>query len=94
MKTNNRKYRKYFTICNPTVKNENTGNVCVNINEVTRQTKDFLYKDGDNEIVLDKRWVLNHVKPMYSWRENNDGTKTRFMFYVLKIKDILTYEAA
>jgi hypothetical protein len=91
MKKNN---RKYFTVCNATAKNENTGNVCVNINEVTRQTKDFLYMDGDNEIVLDKRWVLNHVKPMYGWRENNDGTKTRFMFYVLQIKDILTYEAA
>lgn len=87
-------YRKYFTVCNATSKNENTGNVCVNINEVTRQTKDFLYKNGDDEIVLDKRWVLDHVKPMYGWRDNNDGTKTRFMFYVLKIKDILTYEAA
>jgi len=91
MKKNN---RKYFTVCNATVKNENTGNVCVNINEVTRQTKDFLYKDGDDEIVLDKRWVLDHVKPMYGWRDNNDGTKTRFMFYVLHIKDILAYEAA
>ena len=87
-------YRKYFTVCKATAKNENTGNVCVNINEVTRQTKDFLYKDGDNEIVLDKRWVLNHVKPMYGWRTNKDGSETRFMFYVLKIKDILTYEAA
>jgi len=91
MKKNN---RKYFTVCNATVKNENTGNVCVNINEVMRQTKDFLYKNGDNEIVLDKRWVLNHVKPMYGWRENNNGTKTRFRFYALQIKDILAYEAA
>ena len=90
MKKNNR----YFRVCNATAKNENTGNVCVNVNEVIRQTKDFVYTNGDNEIVLDKRWVLNHVKPMYSWRDNNDGTKTRFMFYVLQIKDILAYEAA
>ena len=90
MKKNN----LYFRVCNATAKNENTGNVCVNVNEVIRQTKDFVYTNGDNEIVLDKRWVLNHVKPMYSWRDNNDGTKTRFMFYVLKIKDILAYEAA
>jgi hypothetical protein len=90
MKKNNR----YFRVCNATAKNENTGNVCVNVNEVIRQTKDFVYTNGDNEIVLDKRWVLNHVKPMYSWRDNNDGTKTRYMFYVLQIKDILAYEAA
>lgn len=91
MKKNN---RKYFTVCNATAKNEHTGNVCVNINDVTKQTKDFLYKDDDNEIVLDKRWVLNHVKPMYGWRTNKDGSETMFMFYVLKIKDILMYEAA
>ena len=90
MKKNNR----YFRVCNATAKNENTGNVCVKVNEVIRQTKDFVYTDGDNEIVLDKRWVLNHVRPMYKWRDNNDGTKTKYMFYVLKIKDILTYEAA
>lgn len=90
MKKNNR----YFRVCNATAKNENTGNVCVNVNEVIRQTKDFVYTNGDNEIVLDKRWVLNHVKPMYSWRDNNNGTKTRYMFYVLQIKDILAYEAA
>lgn len=91
MKKNN---RKYFTVCNPSINNENTGNVCVNINDVLKQTKDFLYVDGDDEIVLDKRWVLDHVKPMFGWRDNNDGTKTRFMFYVLQLKDIINYEAA
>ena len=91
MKGNN---HQYFTICNTTVKNENTGNVCVNINDVTKQTKDFIYKNGDNNIILDKRWVLNHIKPMYGWKDNNDGTKIRFMFYILQIKDILMYEVA
>ena len=88
------KQKNFYSVCNPTTVNENTGNLCVNINEVLKQDKDFLYKDGDDETVLNKRWVLDHVKPMYGWRENNDGTKTRFMFYVLQLKDIVNYEAA
>lgn len=89
-----KKNRKFYRVCNPTAKNQYTGNLCVNYNEVCRQDKDFIYSDDEGDIILDRRWVLNHIKPMYGWTENNDGTRSKYRFFVLEETDIFSYEAA
>lgn len=87
--------KPYYTICVPTNKNVATGNVCVNLNDVLKHDKDFLFEQEVDGIqyskVLPKEWVLKNMHAMHATKINEDtGKRTVFPFYVLKIESILS----
>jgi hypothetical protein len=84
-----KKNRQFYTVCNPTVENERTGNVCINISDLTKFDKDFLYKCDGEEIILKKEWVRDNLKSIWVKKEDIYGTERRFPIYILKVQDIL-----
>lgn len=92
------KHSDYYHICNPLDRNSGTGNVCFNINDLTKFDKDFLFDQEVNSvrytIVLPKEWVRDHMLPMYVQRRVNEYTNrvgNIYVFYILKIEEILKY---
>lgn len=86
--------KEFYNISNPTVDNINTGNVSVSINYLVKFDKDFLFKqkinDVDYEIILPKKWVINHVKFVRNRKEDPISKQEKnICFYLLKIEDIL-----
>lgn len=88
--------KKYYKICKPLDKNVETGNVCINFNDIIKFDKDFEF---DQEIdgvqyhkILPKEWVLNNMKVMHMTRINEEtGTRKIIPFYVLKVDSILKF---
>lgn len=87
--------KPYYTVCVPTDKNVATGNVCVNLNDVLKHDKDFLFEQEVNGVqyskVLPKEWVLKNIHVMHATKINEDtGKRTKYPFCVLKIESILS----
>lgn len=87
--------RTYYTICQPTEKNIATGNACVNINDVAKFDKDFLFEQEVKGVhyskVIPKEWVLKNVRTLHAVNVNEKtGKCSVFPFYVLKIESILS----
>lgn len=80
---------KYYKISNALPENEHTGNVCVNLNDVLRYDKDFIFLYEGKEYIVTKDWVKNNINTINFMKEREDGTKYRCMIYVLKVQDIL-----
>jgi hypothetical protein len=92
------KHSDYYHICNPREYNENTGNVCFNINDLVKFDKDFLFNqtvDGVMyTIVLPKEWVRDHMIPFYAYRKTNEysiKSGGMYVFYILKVEEILKF---
>ena len=90
----------YYHICNPRMENEDTGNVCFNINDLVKFDKDFLFSQPVDGIiytvVLPKEWVRDHMIPFYAYRKTNEYSMKSggmYVFYILKIEEILKYNA-
>lgn len=91
------KRNQYYSINQPTEKNYGTGNVCFDINQLAKFDKDFLFHQTIDNVeyikVLPKEWVRDHMLPMYGTRKSNNPLipDTKYMFYILKIEEILNY---
>ena len=91
------KHTDYYRIYNQSDKNRDSGNVCFNINDLTKFDKDFLFHqiiDGVEYIkVLPKEWVRDHMLPMYGTRKSYNPLTpdTKYVFYILKVEEILNY---
>lgn len=92
------KHTDYYHICNPLDRNANSGNVCFNINDLTKFDKDFLFDQEVNgvryTIVLPKEWVRVHMLPMYTTRRTNSFSNKMgnvYVFYILKVEEILKF---
>ena len=88
---------RYYAINHPLEKNLGTGNVCFDINQLAKFDKDFLFHQTINDVeyikVLPKEWVRDHMLPMFATRkaETPYGTDTKYVFYILKVEEILNY---
>ena len=99
MKKRNTFNGKYYAISNPTPNNEKTGNFCVNPKFYLAFDKDFLFewinpKTNVKETkVLNRRYVIDHCKPCYIYKEADlsIGKEFRGMCYLISYKDILNY---
>lgn len=91
------KNNPYYSISHPTEKNYNTGNVCFDINQLAKFDKDFLFHqvvDGVEYIkVLPKEWVRDHMLPMCGTHKSDNPLipDTKYVFYILKVEEILNY---
>ena len=81
---------KYYKISNPLPENEHTGNVCVNINDVLRFDKDFLFLHKGQEYIVSKEWVKDNIRTLRFTKENENGTRYLCTIYVVRTEDILT----
>ncbi len=96
MKKNAKKNAPYYLICTPQKKNVGTGNVCFNVNDLTKFDKDFLFDQEVDGVkynkVVSKEWVRDHMLPMYAYHKPNEETGRKggvYPFYVLKIQEII-----
>lgn len=92
------KHTDYYRIYNQSDKNRDSGNVCFNINDLTKFDKDFLFDQEVNgvkyTIVLSKEWVRAHMLPIYVQRKFTECANRMgnvYVFYILKIEEILKY---
>lgn len=80
---------KYYKISNPLPENEHTGNVCVNINDVLRFDKDFLFLHEGREYIVSKEWVKDNIKTLRFTKENENGTRYLCTIYVVRTEELL-----
>lgn len=86
----------FYAICTPLERNKHTGNVCVNMSELSRFDRDFIFDQTVHGVkynkILPKEWVRDHVFSMTCRKKNEITGKTRFItFYALKTDAILGY---
>lgn len=86
-----------YLISNPTLKNENTGNFSISPKDVMRYDKDFLFEWENphthklEKKVIDKRYVVDHMKPCNMCHKDEDGNKKHGFCYLISYKDIIKY---
>ena len=98
-KTRNTCNGLYYAISNPTSMNIHTGNFCINPKYYLAFDKDFLFEwidphTGKYETkILSKRYVINHAKPCYIWKESDlhIGKDFKGMCYLISYRDILAF---
>lgn len=87
---------KYYRVCTPNERNVGSGNFCINLTELAKYDKDFIFDQNVEGVqynkVLSKEWVKDNLHTMYKHVVDEETGKTRTIpFYAIRLEDIENY---